>query len=128
MLAYDFPVLGAFVTMIWFFLWVMWLFLLFRTLGDILRSQDMSGATKVAWMVCVFFLPYLGVFAYVLLRGDGMARREQDRHERAEEAFRAHVRAVQAGPSEELARLAALRDQGILTDAEFQQEKAKLLA
>lgn len=128
MLAYDFPVLGAFLTMLWFFLWVMWLFLLFRTIADIFRSQDMRGITKVVWLVCVLLLPYLGVFAYVIVRGDGMARRDAERHQRAEQELRDYMSDLQPTPATELSRLASLRADGVLTDAEFAQQKAKLLA
>jgi hypothetical protein len=128
MLAYDFPVLGAFLTMLWFFLWIMWLFLLFRTLTDILRSQDLRAPVKVAWVVAVLLFPYLGVFAYLLLRGNGMAQRDAERRERIHEALRAHLLSAHPSPTDELTKLAELRDRGVLNDAEFQQQKARLLA
>lgn len=128
MLAYDFPVLGAFMTMLWFFLWVMWLFLLFRTISDVLRSDDLAGGAKLGWMLVVLLFPYLGVFAYVMLRGDGMARREAERRERIEEAFHSHMLAAHGGLSGELTELAQLRDRGVLNEEEFQQQKARLLA
>jgi hypothetical protein len=128
MLAYDYPVMGAFLTMLWFFLWVMWLFLLFRTISDVLRSTDLSGATKVGWMLGVILFPYLGVFAYVILRGEGMAGREAERRERIEEAFRAHLREARGVPTEELTRLGELRERGVIDEDEFRQQKARLLA
>jgi len=128
MLAYDFPVLGAFLTMFWFFLWVMWLFLLFRTIGDILRSEDLKGGTKVLWLLAVLVFPYLGVFAYVLARGDVMAYNDDKRRQRLEAAVRRHMTVPPTSPSDELTKLAGLRDSGVLSEAEFQQQKEKLLA
>jgi hypothetical protein len=128
MLAYDFPVLGAFLTMFWFFLWVMWLFLLFRTIGDILRSEDLKGGTKVLWLLAVLVFPYLGVFAYVLARGDVMAYNDDKRRQRLEAAVRRHMAVPPTSPGDELTKLAGLRDSGVLSEAEFQQQKEKLLA
>jgi hypothetical protein len=131
MLAYDFPVLGAFLALLWFFLWVTWIFLLFRTIGDIFRSDDLSGVGKVVWLVAILVLPYLGVLAYVIVRGAGMGRRDLDRAVAAEEAFTSYLRAMVStggGAADELAKLADLRDRGVIDDAEFQQQKRKILA
>jgi hypothetical protein len=112
--------------MLWFFLWVMWLYLLFSTLGDILRSEDLPGVAKVGWILGVLVFPYLGVLVYVLLRGDGMAARTAQRRQRLDEALRDHL-ASDHGRVGELTRLAELRDRGVLNEAEFEQEKARLL-
>ena len=88
MLAYDFPILGLFFTMLWFFVWVMWLFLLFKVVSDIFRSDDLGGLAKVIWLVVVLVLPYLGVFVYVIARGNTMTARDGARQEALNERFR----------------------------------------
>lgn len=131
MLAYDYPLLGAFVTMIWFFLWVIWIWLLIKTIADIFRSDDLRGLSKALWLIFVIVLPYLGVLVYVIARGDGMGRRDLARAQAQEDAFRSYVQTVGAGAgggtADELVKLADLKDRGVITDAEFQQQKARLL-
>jgi len=130
MLAYDYPVLGAFLSFLWFFLWVLWFFLLFRIVLDIFRSQDLSGVGKVGWLILVLVLPYLGVFIYVVARGGSMGRRDLEQAQARDEAFKAYVRSATpaGGSAEELTKLAELKDRGVITDAEFQQQKAKILS
>jgi len=122
MVAYDFPILGLFFTMLWFFLWVMWLFLLFKVVSDIFRSDDLGGFAKVVWLVVVIVLPYIGVFVYVIARGNAMTARDRARHEAVNERFR-----TGGSPVDELAKLADLRDRGVITDQEFATSKAELL-
>ena len=129
MLAYDYPLLGAFWTMMIFFLWIIWIFILFRVITDIFRSDDMGGGSKAIWMLFVLFLPYLGVFVYIIARGSKMNAREVDRVTSQEESFRSYVRETTGGgTASELATLADLRDRGVLTDDEFQAQKARLLS
>ena len=132
MLAYDYPAQGVFLTMLLFFLWIMWILILFRTIADIFRSDDLSGVGKVAWLVVILVLPYLGVFSYVIVRGSGMAARDQARAVEAEESFKAYIResagASGGGAADELAKLADLRDRGVINDDEFQQQKSKILS
>lgn len=130
MLAYDYPLLGVIWTTVIFMLWILWFILLFRIVADIFRSEDLGGWGKTLWLVFVIFLPFLGVFVYVLARGKGMTQRSVDRAVSQQQDFDAYVRET-AGTStstaDELSKLAALRDQGVLTDAEFNQKKAQLL-
>lgn len=129
-LAYDFPLLATFWAMFIFFLWVIWLLLLFRTVIDIFRSDDLGGVAKFLWLVLVIVTPYLGVFIYVIARGDTMGQREVAKAHAQEEAFRAYVRdaaGTSASVADQLATLAALRDRGVLTEDEFAGQKAKLL-
>ena len=132
MLAYDYPAQGVFLTMLLFFLWIMWILILFRTIADIFRSDDLSGVGKVAWLVVILVLPYLGVFSYVIVRGSGMAARDQARAVEAEESFKAYIResagASGGGAADELAKLADLRDRGVINDDEFQKQKSKILS
>ena len=133
MLAYDYPLIGAFWTMLWFFLWILWFFLLFRVIIDIFRDHTISGWAKAAWLIFIIIVPFLGVFVYLIARGSSMAQRDQDQAKSQEQAFRSYVQDAAGsggggGTASELSRLAQLKDQGVITDAEFQQQKAKLLA
>ena len=130
----------VFWSMLWFFMFFIWIWLLFTVFADIFRSDDLSGWGKAIWIIFVIFLPYLGVLVYFIARGNKMAEHAQRQAARQDAAFRQYVQqaaaaapapgapgAPAAGSADELARLAQLRDQGVLTDAEFQQQKAKLL-
>lgn len=131
MLAYSFPLLGVFLSLLFLFLWIIWIFLLVRVVADIFRSPDLGGFAKVAWMVLVIVLPYLGVFVYVIARGAGMTERDLERARANEAAVQAYIRAAAGralSAADELATLSDLRAKGDLTDAEFQAAKAKLLA
>ena len=131
MLAYDYPILGLFWTMLWLFLWIAWLFLLFRVIFDIFRSKDMGGWGKALWAIFVIVLPFLGVFVYLIARGHAMADRDADQAQAQRAAFDAYVRDAAGstgGTADELSKLADLKAQGVITDAEFEQQKAKLLA
>jgi len=130
-LAYDYPLLGAFWTFLWFFLWILWFFLLFRIIIDIFRDHTMSGWAKAAWLIFIIIIPFLGVFVYLIARGSSMAQRDVDQAKSQEQAFRSYVQdAAASGGStaSELSLLADLKASGVITDAEFQQQKAKLLA
>jgi len=128
--AYDYPVLGVFWSLLVFFLWIMWFFLLFRVIADIFRSDDLSGWSKAAWLIFVLFVPFLGVFVYVIARGDDMGQRDVAHAQAQDQAFQAYVRdtAGSAGSVDQLAKLADLRDRGIINDVEFEQQKAKILS
>ncbi|TDU74684.1 SHOCT domain-containing protein [Streptomyces sp. KS 21] len=128
-LAVDYPLLNMFWTMMLIFIWVLWFMLLFRIIGDIFRDDDLSGWGKTGWTILVIILPFLGVFVYLIARGRGMGERELRRAQRNEEEFRSYVQNA-AGPSqsEELARLAELREKGHISATEFEQAKAKVLA
>jgi hypothetical protein len=129
MLAYDYPILGLFWTMLIFFLWVAWLILLFRVFGDIFRS-DMGGGAKALWSIFVILVPFLGVFIYVIANGRAMSERDIAAAQQRESEVQAYIRqtAGGAGGADELTKLAALRDQGVLTEEEFSAQKAKLLS
>jgi hypothetical protein len=125
------PLFDLFWTMLWFFLFVAWIWLLISVYGDIFRSSDLGGGGKALWTIFVLLLPYLGVFVYLLARGGSMHEREAQRSAQAQQAAEAYIRQVAGqGPSaaEELTKLTALRDQGALSAAEFETAKAKLLA
>jgi hypothetical protein len=125
----NYPLLDAFVTMLWFFLWVLWIFLLFWIIFDIFRSRDLSGWAKALWLIFIIVLPFLGVFIYLIARGSSMHERQLRDAQAQEQQFRTYVQdAAGSGSSaDELTKLADLRDRGVITDAEFQQGKAKIL-
>jgi|SRR5690242_771644 hypothetical protein len=130
MLAYDYPLLGIFWTMLWFFLWFAWIVILFRVFADIFRSHDMGGFAKALWSIFVILVPFLGVFIYLIARGHHMAERDMADAQSREQAFQSYVKDVagSTGTAEELTKLADLKDRGVISDAEFQQQKAKILA
>lgn len=133
MIAYDYPLLGAFWTFLWFFLWVIWIFILFRVIFDIFRDHGMSGWAKAGWLIFVILLPFLGVFVYVIARGKSMGERDMAAAQAQQDAFKKYVQETAAtsgggGTASELAKLADLKSQGVITDAEFEAQKAKLLA
>jgi signal transduction histidine kinase len=123
------PLLDAFLTMMWFFLWVLWFFLLFRIIMDIFRSKDLSGWGKAGWLIFVIILPFLGVFVYLIARGHKMTERDVTQAREQDQAFRAYVQEAAQGTStaDELTKLADLRDRGVISEADFQQSKEKVL-
>lgn len=130
MLLASFGVWDVFLSLIYFFLFLIWIMLLFRVFADLFRS-DMSGVAKVVWLLFLIVLPYLGVFAYLISRGDRMVNREITDAQAREVAFQDYLReSVGNAPSaaQELERLADLRDRGVIDEAEFAQLKAKVLA
>ena len=128
-LAYDYPIMGAFLTMMWFFLFVVWIMILFRVFADIFRSHDMGGFAKALWILFVIFLPFLGVLVYVLARGDNMTQHQIEDAKAQDAAFQSYVKqaAGTSGPGDQLTQLAALRDSGAITAEEFEAGKAKIL-
>ncbi|MGX4689027.1 SHOCT domain-containing protein [Streptomyces sp. JNUCC 63] len=130
-LAYDYPLLSAFWTMLWFFLWIMWFILLFRVVLDIFRDDGLNGWAKAGWLVFCVVLPFLGVLVYVIARGRGMGRREIAQAREQQEAFNAYVREAAGGGRsgvDELARLSDLRSRGEITDEEFARAKEMVLS
>jgi hypothetical protein len=98
---------------------------------DIFRSHDMGGLAKAIWVLFVIILPFLGVLVYLIARGGGMHERAADQAAREQQAFDAYVKQTagsKGGSADELAKLADLKAKGVITDAEFDAQKAKLLA
>lgn len=131
-LAYDYPLLGVFWSMLVFFLWIMWFVLLFRIVTDIFRDDALSGWAKAGWLVFTIVLPFLGVFIYVIARGKSMGRREIAQARAQQEEFNAYIRQAAAedrsSSVDELARLSEIRDRGAITDEEFRRAKELVLA
>lgn len=127
--AYTYPLADFFWTMLEIFLFVIWIWLLVVVFGDIFRSRDMGGGAKALWVIFVIVLPFLGVFVYLIARGGKMQERAVQDAAQQKQTFETHVREVaSAGTADELAKLATLRDQGVLSDVEFADQKAKLLS
>jgi Short C-terminal domain/Phospholipase_D-nuclease N-terminal len=130
MLGYTYPLLDLFWTMLWFFCFFIYIWLLIRIFSDIFRSHDMGGWTKALWTIFVIVLPFLGILVYLIARGHKMAEHDVRDATQAQQQFDAYVQNVagSSGPADELSKLADLRDSGVITDAEFQAQKTKLLA
>ena len=131
MLAYTYPLLNIFWTMLWFVAFFVWIWLLVMVFFDIFRSHDMGGFAKALWVIFVIVLPFLGVFVYLIARGGGMHDRSAQQAKQQQQQFDDYVRQTAgAGTStaDQLSKLSDLKSQGVITDAEFEAQKAKLLA
>ena len=132
MLASSYPVLDAFLTILYFFMFFIWIWLLIVVFGDIFRSHDLGGMAKALWCILIIVIPYFGVFIYLIARGGKMHERAAQAAAQQQKAFDQYVRQAAGTPGEDtasqLSKLADLKNQGVLTDAEFEAQKAKILA
>jgi len=128
--SYSYPLLGAFWTILEVFLWVLWIWVLIYVFIDIFRSRDLSGWAKALWFLFVLFIPLIGVLVYLIARGGKMQQRAAQDARQQEKDFRAYVQeAASSGtPADQLAKLADLRDKGVISAEEFEREKAKVLS
>jgi len=128
-LAYDYPFLDVIWTMFVIFLCFIWFWLLITVFADIFRRHDIGGGKKAVWIVFVIIAPFLGVLIYLLVNNDGMTDRNVKQMQSAKAGTDAYIRSVAgASPTEEIAKAKALLDSGAITQAEFDQMKAKALA
>jgi hypothetical protein len=131
MLAAEFGTGQVFWSMLWFFLFFIWIWLLIVIFGDIFRSDDLSGWGKALWSIFIIVLPYLGVFVYLIARGHKIQEHHLREAQAQEAAMRQYVQNVAGseggGTADEISRLADLRDRGVISEAEFQQAKAKTI-
>jgi hypothetical protein len=126
----NYPLLQVFLSMLYFFLFVIWIFIAITVVFDIFRSRDLSGWGKALWFLFVLVIPYLGVFIYLVVRGGKMHERQANAAAAQQAAFDDYVRQT-AGTSDtasQLTQLADLRDRGVISADEFESQKAKLLA
>jgi hypothetical protein len=131
MVVADFGTGQVLWSMVWFTLFFLWIWLLVVVFGDIFRSHDLSGWGKALWTIFVLVTPYLGVFVYLIARGGKMHEHAAAQAKAQDEAMQQYIRNVAASngtPADELVRLAELRDRGVLSEAEFQELKARALA
>ena len=131
MLASSFGTGEVVWSLLWFTIFVIWVYLLIIVFMDVFRSRDLSGFAKFLWVFGVILVPYLGVFLYLIVRGHKLSAHAVEDHQTAEVAAQAYIRQAAAsrgtGVSGELGRLADLRDNGVITDAEFEKRKAQVL-
>jgi hypothetical protein len=122
------PLLNIFWSIFMFFLLVAWIWVIVGVISDVFRSKDLGGMEKALWVLGIIVVPWLGVLAYIVIRGQGMAERNAQAVADAENMRRAYLQdVVGSSTADELTKLADLRDKGIITDAELQDQKARLL-
>ncbi len=128
-LAADYPFLDVFWTMILFFCWVAWIWMLIMIFSDVFR-RDMSGWAKAGWCAFVLVLPFLGAFVYLIANGKGLTERRVHDAQVSQANFDQYVRTVatDGGSAGEIERAKQLLDSGAINQAEFEQLKAKALA
>lgn len=132
MLAADYPFLDLMWSMIIFFLWILWFWLLFTVFGDIFRRRDLSGWGKAGWLIFTILLPFLGVFIYLITQNTGMTERNLERARAQRAQFDDYVRETAGGggggAAAEIERAKSLLDSGAITQSEFDAIKQKALA
>jgi hypothetical protein len=126
--ASDYPFLSVFWTMLVFFAWVIWFWLLITVFADVFRRDDLSGWAKAAWLIFVIVLPYLGVFIYLITQGRHMSERNVRDRQAAQAQFDDHIKSVAGGPAAEIEKAKQLLDTGAITQPEFDALKQKALA
>jgi hypothetical protein len=128
--AADYPFLDVLWTMLIFFLWVIWFWILITVFADIFRRHDIGGGTKALWIVFVIILPFLGVLIYLIAESKGMAERNQERVQAAQTQADAYIRDVASSsdPAEQIAKAKQLLDAGTISSSEFDALKQKALA
>jgi Phospholipase_D-nuclease N-terminal/Short C-terminal domain len=128
--AADYPFLDVLWTMIIFFAWVAWIWMIVVIFGDVFRRRDIGGFAKAAWCAFMILLPFVGVLAYLIAQHDGIAERNLESVQAAHQDFDSRVRAVAAadGAAGEIEKAEQLRQRGAITDAEFDTLKARALA
>jgi hypothetical protein len=128
--SYSYPLLGAFWTILEIFLWVIWIWILIYIFIDIFRSRDLSGGAKALWFLFVLLIPLVGVLVYLIARGGEMHERAVQQAQQQDQEVRRYIQQAAGEPSsaDQLAKLADLRDRGVITAQEFEQQKAKILA
>jgi len=132
MLASSYPFLNLMGTMLIFFVWVLWFWLLFTVIADVFRRHDISGWGKTGWLIFAIVLPFLGVFVYLISQNDGMTQRNLERARSTQAQFATYVRATAGngagGAAAEIEKAKTLLDSGAITQPEFDAIKQKALA
>src|SRR5271156_2785985 len=127
--ATSYPFLEVFWTLLIFFAFVIWLWILFTVFTDIFRRHDTSGFAKVLWIILIIIIPYFGVFVYLIAEHTGMTERAVKQHEAAQAQVDQYVQSVAAktDPAEQIAKAKGLLDSGTITQSEFDSIKQKAL-
>jgi cytochrome c-type biogenesis protein CcmH/NrfG len=129
--SYSYPLLGAFWTVFEIFIWVIWIWTLIYIFMDIFRSHDLSGGAKALWFLFVLIIPLFGVLVYLIVRGGSMHERAAQQAQAQNDEVRSYIQqtaGTQPTTADQLAKLADLRNQGVITAEEFESQKAKILA
>jgi len=128
----SYPLLNVFWSMLYFFLWIIWIWILIMVFIDIFRSRDLSGWGKALWFLFVLFIPLIGVLVYLIARGGKMQQHATRDAQQQDQQFRQYVQEAAASSpastADQLSKLAELRDRGVISAEEFDREKAKVLA
>jgi len=126
----SYPLLNIFWSMFIFFLWILWIWILIWIVIDIFRSHDLSGWAKALWFLFILFIPLIGVLVYLIARGGKMHEHAVQQAQQQDQEFRAYVQDAAGSQSsaDQLAKLADLRDRGVISAEEFEREKAKVLS
>ena len=128
----SYPLLNLFWSMFIFFLWVIWIWILITVFIDIFRSHDLGGFAKALWFLFVLFIPLIGVLVYLIARGGKMHQHAAQQAQQQDAEARAYIQqaaaSAPASTADQLAKLADLRDRGVVSAEEFEREKAKVLA
>jgi hypothetical protein len=127
-IAADYPFLNVLWTMIIFFCWVAWIWILITVFIDLFRRDDIGGWAKAGWVVFLIVLPFLGVLVYLIAQHDGMRERSTRQAQAQKQEFDQYVRETAGGPTSEIAKAKELLDSGAITQEEFDALKAKALA
>jgi hypothetical protein len=129
MIASSYPLLNVFWSMLFFFLFVIWIVIVIQVIIDIFRSSDLSGWGKAGWLIGILVFEVFGVIAYLIVRGGKMHERQMQHVKAQQQSFDSYVRETAAGSStaDQLTKLSELKSQGVLTSDEFDDQKAKLL-
>ncbi len=129
-LATSYPFLEIFWTMLIFFAFIVWIWILITVLADLFRRHDTSGFMKVLWIIFIIVLPYLGVFVYLIAEHKGMTERAVKQQHDAKAEFDQYVQSVssKADPTEQIAKAKQMLDSGTITQIEFEQIKQRALA
>jgi hypothetical protein len=128
LLAADYPFLEVLWTLLIFFVWVAFFWLLITVAIDVFRRRDIGGGKKALWLIFMLFVPFVGVFAYLIVNHDEMAQRNLDQAKAQQTQFDDYVKTVAGGPAAEIDKAKQLLDSGAITQAEFDAIKAKALA
>jgi general stress protein CsbA len=130
-LAADYPFMDVLWTMIIFFAWVAWIWMLIVIFTDVFRRRDIGGWAKAAWIVLMILIPFIGVLAYLIAQHDGMAQRQADAIQQSQQQTDQYIRSVattNGGAADQIAKGKELLDSGAITQTEFDSLKARALA
>ena len=122
------PVLDVLWSMLWFFLFIAWIWVIIVVIADVFRSHDLNGWGKALWTIFIILIPWLGLLVYLIARGHGMQERQAQQAADQQAAANAYIQeAAGTTSADQLEKLKGLHDSGALTDDEYAAQKAKVL-